>query len=255
ARDGGSPALPAGVPDLWSPGPGFATPATPTEVAVLGMIHGRHRTSERWGLEQVRETVRRLRPDVVCAEIPPDRWQAIWRDFAERGEIRDPRLLRFPEYVDALLELSVQEGFRIVPCAAWTQEMSDLRARRIRAFDEDPAYAEARARYAAELAAVRARLGGAYGDRDDPRYIHSDAYDEGARAELSLYDRYQNDLIGPGGWTNINDAHFRLIDRTLRLNRGLRVLITFGAGHKYMFLDRLRGRPDLVLLDVRDFLP
>ena len=45
-----------------------AAPAKPTEVAVLGMIHGEHRKARRWGLAAVEQTLRRLAPDVVCAE-------------------------------------------------------------------------------------------------------------------------------------------------------------------------------------------
>ncbi len=47
-------------------------PATSkTEVFVLGMIHGGHTTSKLWGLDQVRETIKAINPDVICPEIPP----------------------------------------------------------------------------------------------------------------------------------------------------------------------------------------
>jgi len=110
----------------------------PTEVAVLGMIHGGHRDSETWGLAQVRATLEKLRPDVVCAEIPPDRWERIWTDWTERGAIEDERVLRFPETVDVLLPLAVEMGFEIVPCAAWTQEMAALRRARLQQLEADP---------------------------------------------------------------------------------------------------------------------
>ena len=70
-----------------------------------------------------------------------------------------------------------------------------------------------------------------------------------------MYDRYQNELIGPGGWTNINAAHWYLVERTVESNRGRRVLVTFGGGHKYWLLDRLLERTDVDLIDIRDFLP
>jgi len=35
---------------------------------------------------------------------------------------------------------------------------------------------------------------------------------------------------------------------------GERILITFGAGHKYWFLEELRGRGDIRLVDVAPFL-
>lgn len=226
-----------------------------TEVAVMGMIHRGHRTSTRWGLEQVRETVRRFRPDAVCVELPTDRWDRIWSEFTERGVITDPRARVFPEYTDALLHLSVEMGFEVIPCAAWTQEMSDLRNVRIRQFDTEAAWAGPRAEYARRLAAVDARYSEALDAIDDPRVIHSSAYDERQRERLSLYDEYQNELIGPGGWSSINAAHLRLIDRAVASRRGQRVLVTFGAGHKYPFLDHLARDPGVRLIDLGHYLP
>ena len=80
-------------------------------------------------------------PDVVCTEIPPDRWERTWRDYTERGVVEDPRVVRFPEYNDFMLRLAVEMNFTIVPCAGWTTEMNDLRNRRIQEFDSLPRFA------------------------------------------------------------------------------------------------------------------
>ncbi len=244
------------IPDRWlrQPQPSSAGISTVTEVAVMGMIHGRHRESDTWGLEQVKDAIRRFEPDVLCTEIAPDRWERIWSDFTERGVIEDSRVRVFPEYTDAILDLAVEMGFEIVPCAGWTQEMSDLRGARILEFNTTDEWATRREEYASRRAEVRRRIGDAPAAGDDPRFIHSDAYDQRQRAELDLYDEFQNDLIGPGGWTNINEAHYRLIDRAIEDHRGRRILITFGGGHKYWFLDRLRGRDDVTVLDLAPYL-
>lgn len=226
-----------------------------TEVAVLGMIHDGHRKSTAWGLDAVRETITRLRPNVIIPEIAPDRWQRIWTDYAERGVIEDPRVLRFPEYTDVLLPLKVRLGFAVEPGAAWTQEMSDLRNARIAAFEHDPAFAERHTAYQAATQAAAAQDTKHLLDSDDPRVIHSEEFDRLTRVTLTPYDTYLNDVIGPGGWTNINVAHYRLIDAAIRRHRGERILITFGAGHKYWLLEQLRTRDDVRLLDVREFLP
>ncbi len=226
-----------------------------TEVAVMGMIHSAHLTSDQWGLNAVEQAIRRFRPDAICAEIAPDRWERIWSDFTERGVIEDPRVLRFPEYVRTILPLSIELGFTIAPCAGWTQEMSDLRQTRIAQFNTDPGFAEPRAAYAERLATVRSRHDHPLNAIDDPAVIHSSAYDDRTREELDLYDEYQNDVIGPGGWTNINRAHLALIDSVVRTHPRQRLLITFGAGHKYRFLDALRRRDDIDLMDLRPFLP
>jgi hypothetical protein len=68
---------------------------------------------------------------------------------------------------------------------------------------------------------------------------------------------YFNTALGPGGWKNINQAHYRLIEQVLDRHSGTgkRFLITFGASHKYWFLEELRKRGDIVLLDPLDFIP
>ena len=228
-----------------------------TEVAVMGMIHGTHRTSASWGIDEVMQTIENFRPDIICAEIAPDRWARIERDLGARGVIEDPRVLRFPEYADdgAILRRMSQLGYRVEPCAGWSSEMSDSRNATIASFDELPLFEQVRGRYRAAVASVRATLGEPSRPADDPRYIHSPEADDRQKAELALYDEYQNDLIGPGGWTNLNVAHYRLIDAVIRENPGARILVTFGAGHKYWFLERLRIREDIELLDLVPFLP
>jgi len=247
------------IPESWRDDPGNrpdvrAGPVT--EVAVMGMTHSRHLDSDLWGLPEVEATIRAYAPDVLCTEIAPDRWARIERDLRERDVIEDPRVLRFPEYQDLILRLSQEVGFRIEPCAGWSQEMSDLRARRIAAFEQEERWAEARTEYATRLDSLLARNGPARGDpNDDPRFIHSDAYDERQKAELSLYDAYQNDMIGPGGWTNINVEHYRNVDLAIRSHRGERMLVTFGGGHKYWLLEQLRQRPDVRVIDLAGYLP
>ncbi|MFQ5877030.1 MAG: MBL fold metallo-hydrolase [Acidobacteriota bacterium] len=225
-----------------------------TEVAVLGTIHAAHRASPAWGLDRLRDAIRRLSPDVVCAEIPPDRWERIWSDFSERGVVEDPRIVLFPEYTEVLLPLAVEMGFDVIPCAAWTKEMSDLRRARIRQFETGPAWAEKRREYDRRLAELRARYDTPLDRISDPLLIHSERYDLRTKEELSLYDEYLGDWIGPGGWTRINRAHMKLIDRALRTHRGKRMLIMFGAAHKYWLREQLRARRDVRMLDVRPFL-
>ena len=65
-----------------------------------------------------------------------------------------------------------------------------------------------------------------------------------------------NDELGLGGWDNINVAHYSNIEKALDENsdKGLRILITYGAAHKGWFLRELRQRDDITLLDVKPFL-
>lgn len=240
---------------LGSSGAAAAAPVPVTEVALLGTIHGTHRSSRRWGLDQLRRTIEAFRPDVVIAEIPPDRWPRIWDDYASRGVIEDSRVRAFPEYVDVLLPLKLRLGFEVEPAAAWTEEMNDLRQARIAAFGKQASMRRRHAAYQAAEKAAQAQDRDHLTDSDDPRVIHSERYDELTRIALGPYDEFLNDWIGPGGWTNINVAHYRLVDAALRRHAGKRILITFGASHKYWLAEQLRMRDDIRLLDITPFLP
>lgn len=228
-----------------------------TQVFVLGMTHGEHLTSERWGVDEVRDSVARIDPDVVLTEIPPDRWERVAREWRDFGEVRDARVLRFPEYTHALLPLwsDTGERFDIEPCAAWTQPMHDARAAALQRFAEDPLYAEAHRAYELAVAEVEARHAASPIDAGDPRVIHSATYDARTREALEPYDRFLSDYLGAGGWSRINAAHWALIAKALERHRGERVVLMFGAGHKHWFLDRLRERDDVEVVDVAPFLP
>ncbi len=241
------------IPDAWRAGHESAA-REPTEVAVMGMIHGRHPTSELWGFEQLETTIRNFDPDIVCVEIPPNRWARAWRDYTERGVVEEARVVVFPEYNDFMFRLATDMGFEMIPCAAWTKEMNDLRRSQIEEFETAERFADEAAEYQRLRRAARAQYQPP-GNPDDPYYIHSDAYDIATQAEYDVYDRYLNDWIGPGGWTNINIGHTRVIDRVIAENPGKRILVTFGAGHKYWFLKHLRDRDDVRLVDLVPYLP
>ncbi len=73
---------------------------------------------------------------------------------------------------------------------------------------------------------------------------------------MEPYDRLFNDALGPGGWTNINRAHWALIAAALdaERGRGRRVLITFGAWHAYWFKEQLALRDDVRVVSLREAL-
>lgn len=230
-------------------------PPVKTPVAVLGMIHDGHLTSETWGLDQVRETIRRFEPEIVCAEIPPGHWPQTLEDWQQRGVVEDARVKRFPEYTEVLLPLMSELDFEVAPCAAWTEEMANERRARLELFETDPEQAENYAEYQRRNAEVEARHAADPIVEDDPHVIHSQLYDSRTEESLRPYDEMLNDWIGDGGWTHINEAHYALIEQAIEAHQGQRILITFGAGHKYWFLNELRQRDDIKLLDVEPYLP
>ncbi len=229
-------------------------PQLTNQVVMLGMIHGGHETSEAFSLDVVRDLVREINPDYWLTEIPPNRWERAWGEFQANGVVEEPRVSRFPEYMEVLFPLSRELDFVVVPTAGWTEPMSDFRAQYLNAYAEDPARADTWAQYTAASAASAAAL--AVRPGDDPRWIHTDAYDEAYDIRMKPYQDLFGAEIGPGGWDAINASHWGNIERALEAHsgEGVRLLITYGAGHKGPFLRELRKRTDVELLDVADFL-
>ena len=242
-----------GPPDEASAAANDASP-TPNEVIVLGMIHGGHETSEMFSLEVVRDLVREIDPDYWLTEIPPNRWDPAWAEFQATGTVDEPRVRRFPEYMEGLFPLSRELDFEVIPTAGWTEPMSDFRAAYFDAYARDPERADAWAEYQAAGAALAEAL--AAGASDDPRWIHTDAYDDAYDIRMQVYARLFDADLGPGGWDAINASHWANIERGLdeHQGEGARFLLTYGAGHKGPFLRELRSRDDIVLLDVGEFL-
>ncbi len=241
------------VPEATSTADG-ATPA-PSEVVVLGMIHGGHTTSESFSLQVVRDLVREIDPDYWLTEIPPNRWDRAWAEFQATDTVEEPRVRRFPEYMEGLFPLSRELDFEVIPTAGWTEPMSDFRAVYFDAYAQDPERADSWAEYQAAGAASADALA-AGGPADDPRWIHTDAYDAAYDIRMQTYARLFAADLGPGGWDAINASHWANIERALddHQGEGARFLLTYGAGHKGPFLRELRRRDDIVLLDLASFL-
>jgi len=216
-------------------------------VIVLGMIHGRHETSERYSTQRVKGIIKAIAPDYVLTEIPPDRFEEAAHSFAQTGKVTEPRVARFPEYVDALFPLTTEMDFEIIPTAGWTRQMADFRADALDAISKDKARAEDWAAYQSAIEKMNAAIGD---KRDDPYFIHSQAYDDITKTGLTPYATLFADDLGLGDWETINAAHYSYIERALDLHtgEGATLLITYGAGHKYWFLEQLRERTDIVLV-------
>ncbi len=226
---------------------------TRNEVIVLGMIHGGHRTSEVYGIEQIKDLVRRIEPDYILCEIPPGRLKPALREYRETGKITEPRVRVFPEYVDAIIPMMSELKFELVPCAGWTRKMADDRRAKLEQYKTTRPADHQEMRQAMDEADRQIEQAGL---AEDPRKIHTPQYDAIVKRGMEPYNRLFNDDLGPGGWDNINAAHYRLIAKALNEHRhdGRRFLITFGSWHKYWFLEKLRQRPEIRLRNVSEFL-
>jgi len=225
----------------------------PNSVIVMGMIHSKHRQKGPFDLDHLKDLIRKVQPDYVLTEIPPDRLEEATRQFKETGKITESRVRVFPEYTDALFPLTKEMDFEIIPCAAWTTEMNDSRRATLAKLRQT------HAKQTAEMNAAQQNAGrniATLGDPNDPVTIHTQQYDDFVKIGMGPYDRHFNDLIGDGGWENINKAHYGLIEKALNKHsgEGKRVLITFGSWHKYYIKEQLRKRSDIKLVSMSEFL-
>jgi hypothetical protein len=224
------------------------------EVIMIGTIHAEHRTSTRYSTDVLRQLLRAMRPDYMLTEIPPNRFARAMDEFRRSGTIAEPRVLRFPEYVDVLFPLTREMSFTIIPTAGWTRPMDLYRNAALKRLAADPARRTQWDTYqrATREADSLVRLIGS----DDPYFINSARYDSIQTAAHVPYNTYFNRDLGPGGWDNINITHFRNISAALDAHTGAgkRFVITYGAGHKEWFMRELRKRRDITILEVAPFL-
>ena len=228
-----------------------APPPGTNIVTVMGAVHGQHRRSESYSLAVLQAAIQKFDPDVIMVELPPERFAVASANYEQFGEVRESRTDDFPELIDGVFPLRKKLGFEIVPVAAWTQKIADDRRAALARLERDPTRAEDWVKFQAAAApynqAVRGRS-------DDPLFIHTKTYDNAVKARQDIYEELFGDDLGPGGWQNINVAHYQKIDAALDDLKGQekRILILYGAWHKYWFLEQLETRDDIQLVNAAD---
>ena len=225
------------------------------EVLVLGTIHSGHLRDSVYNIAFLDKLIREINPDYILAEIPPDRMEAAIEGFRRDDSISEPRVMRFPEYVDVVFPLTKEMDFEIIPTAGWTKPMADERSQKLRAIGQNPDRVEDWHAYR-RANALSDSLYKASGKVNDPYFIHTNTYDSIQDIGLQVYNRLFNVELGLGGWDNINIAHYWNIHKALEKHKhkGKRFLIIYGAGHKGWFLRELRQRDDIKLLEMKGFL-
>lgn len=228
---------------------------TKNEVLVLGTIHSGHLTEDVYNIEKLTAIIKEINPDVILTEIPPNRFKAAMEGFKKDDSISEPRVMRFPEYTDVIFPLSKTMDFEIIPTAGWTAIMASERSKKLQAISKDSTRIDDWNEYTAANKLTDSLMN-ATGRRDDPAFIHTNTYDSIYNIRLSTYNKLFNEELGLGGWDNINIAHYWNIEKALQKYKyqGKRILITYGAGHKVWFLNELRKRDDITLLELQPFL-
>ena len=116
-----------------------------------------------------------MEPDEILCEVPPGRLGPALEQHRTTGVITESRVAVFPEYVDVIIPMMAEEGFALVPCAGWTQQMSDERQAKLKEWRVTRAEQSAEVEAAQDAADAQLE---AEGIDEDPRGIHTDRYDE-----------------------------------------------------------------------------
>lgn len=224
-------------------------PAKPQKntVVVIGTVHEDHLDSESYALENVEELLRRIDPQLVLCEIPPDRFEAAWESFIREGEVSEPLVVKYPEFSEVLFPMALEGRFQVVPCSAWTASMDELRRLSLDQWSHtriDDTRVVTDAREKGEQTLEKEGL------LDAPLAMHTERFDVIVAEAMQPYERLFSRDLGEGGWTQINQAHYALISEALDeiKGNGWRVVVMFGSWHKYRLRELLAERDDIELL-------
>jgi hypothetical protein len=218
------------------------------QVIVIGTIHSQHLQSKEYSLKVFSDIIENLKPDVVLAEIPPDRFAIANEQFQKSGKINEPRVLQYPEFSKVIFPLQKSMGFQLIPVSAWTEEMANAREDKLEEIKRDKNRSKDWQSYT-QARQLSGELFEKYIQEFDPIKIHSEEFDQILNIELQVFSDLFNDDLGKGGWENINLAHYQLIDFELNKlkNQNKKILILFGSGHKGWLIKKLQTRTDIVL--------
>lgn len=184
------------------------------EVLILGTIHGGHLTDSVYNTAYLEKLITEINPDYILAEIPPNLFDEAMSGFKRDDTISEPRVLRFPEYVDVVFPLTKKMKFEIIPTAGWTRIMAKERSEKLKAISKDPTRVEDWQAFEAANT-LSDSVYAATGKVDDPYFIHTNTYDSIQDISLQVYNRLFNVELCLGGWENINIAHYWNIEKAL----------------------------------------
>ena len=232
-----------------------------TEVAVLAAIHSGHLKSKAYSVRVVIDIVRRYKPEIVLVEVPPDQYNASVERIDKTGfktTKKDLAGLRwisaFPEIYRGIIPLRKEMKFRIEPVSGWTPAASGERRKFWKDRGNESDVREMRRVWEAVRSAlneIRAREN----DTENPKFLNSQHLTDLRQLERTAWSACFDKGLGRGGEVAINEAHWKNIAKQLDTWRGKRVLIVYGAAHRYWFLRELRRRRDVTLIDIAAYLP
>lgn len=199
-----------------------------SRVAVLGLLADLHQEPIQYDLNLLRRLVKTIQPDLLCAEIHPDDWQA--------GDLSKAA----PEYKETLVPLSRRTGIIIVPVSG-SNDRGHIIPRGgpllgVRGFI---------ARWLNGLQRYLQRFA------KGPDDVNSGIFDVICDGMCAL-----NVRVGGAEtermWDDANRAILDNILETVRRDPGRRVLVTVDCRRRRWLMNCLRRVPEIELVDYRD---
>lgn len=225
-----------------------------TEVAVLGVVHSKKFTPK------VIRTVRSYKPQVVFVEIPPHLFKKEVKVADKRGfettreylEERTRWIKYFPNVYAGVLPLRKEMGYAVEPVSGWREAVSSDRKRFWDEHGKDPEVVRLRGvhdRAKQALDEIVKREGSTLWFLNTPHYT------DAKRIERSVWSACFDEGLGRGGEVAINTEHYNTIERALKRHASKRILIVYGAAHRYWFIDRLVKNKAVTLVDILPHIP
>lgn len=230
--------------------------ATATQVAIFGVLHRSHLKSYNFSLSYIEAVLRKIRPDVVLVEVPPDRFErglaevAAAPGLATPEDISDSWLRAFPEIYRVAYPQQSQLGYELVPVSGWQPRVSrDRKAY----WDSNPRGPNSEQYRSAQAAFDEAKT--RHRPTENPRWVNGNEYLAVSGAARRALSRAADEQLGAAAVGRINAAHFRLIDAAIRRHAGKRILLLFGARHRWYFQPRIAEMDGVELVPLGRFLP
>jgi hypothetical protein len=227
----------------------------PTRVAFVASIHDNHRSFPGFGFGVLEQILRATEPDVVLAEIPPERFGLAWSDYERVDSVEEVYVQRFPEMSKVVFPLKEELGYELHPVSGWSYEVMQEEQGVFKRISGDPARREdwTAFRMANERMVVAMD---AQGGQNNPVFMHSADYDSVLSDWGRTYDSLFADELGAASWQAQNQAHWQLIEARLDSlqGQGKSVAIVFSAGNRNYLLRQLRLRKDVKVVDMNDLV-
>ena len=222
-----------------------------TEVAILGTLHRGHETSTHYGLAEVEAVIRAANPDVVMLEVPPHLFPSVV-EACTGGPVTPEAAVfatSYPEVCEVAIPLQASMGYTMLPISGWTESVSEDREAYYATHPIGPG--------TREYILAQHRSQAAQLDNDmweNPAWVNGEEYLALSSDEGRWLSYFAEEDLGDAGELRLNSRHAGLMLDGIREHVGERILVMFGARHRYFLLGAAEASNLATIVDVNRFV-